>query len=96
MRANGAAYAQLASAYELSLVAPRIVVVTGPPRTQATFDLLQSYATRPEPMRALLFVPEKGPQRERVLRVLPFVRALTPDPERPVAYVCAAGECSRQ
>ena len=93
MRANGAAWAQLASAYELSLVAPRIVVVTGEPRTQATFDLLQSYATKPEPMRALLFVPDKGAARERVLRVLPFVRALPPDPEKPVAYVCAAGEC---
>lgn len=95
MRANGAAYAQLASAYELSLVAPRIVVVTGDPRTQATFDLLQSYATKPEPMRALLFVPAKGAAREHVGRVLPFVRALAPDPEKPVAYVCAAGECKR-
>lgn len=96
VRANGAAWAQLASAYELSLVAPRIVVVTGPPRAKATFDLLQSYAMKPEPMRALLFVPDKGAARERIVRVLPFLRALEPDPEAPVAHVCAAGECSRE
>ena len=96
LRTSGADYAQLASAYELSLVAPRIVVVTGDPRKQATYDLLQSYATKPEPMRALLFLPDKGAPRERVVRVLPFTGALAPDPERPLVYVCAAGECKRQ
>jgi uncharacterized protein len=96
MRANGSDYAQLASAYELSLIAPSIVVVTGDARMKATHDLLLSYAQKPEPMRALLFLPEKGAARDRFVRSLPFTGALTPDPEKPVAYVCAAGECKRQ
>ena len=96
MRANGAAYAQLASAYELAQIAPRIVVVTGDARLKETHELLQSYARKPEPMRALLFLPEKGAARERFVRSLPFTGALAPDPEKPVAYVCAAGECKRQ
>lgn len=96
LRTSGADYAQLASAYELSLAAPRIVVVTGDARKQATYDLLQSYATKPEPMRALLFLPEKGAARERFVRVLPFTGALAPDPEQPLTYVCAAGECKRR
>jgi len=96
LRTAGADYAHLASAYELSLVPPRIVVVTGDARKQATYDLLQSYATKPEPMRALLFLPEKGAARERFVRALPFTGALAPDPEQPLTYVCAAGECKRR
>lgn len=96
MRARGADFAQLASAYELSLVSPRIVVVTGDPRKKQTFDLLQSYAQHPEAMRALVFLPHKGPERQRVINALPFTAALKPDPEGAVAYLCAAGECRRQ
>lgn len=96
LRTSGADFAQLASAYELSLVAPRIVVVTGDPRKQVTYDLLQSYGSKPEPMRALLFLPEKGAARERFVRALPFTGALAPDPEQPLAYICAAGACKRR
>ena len=95
MRSRGADFAQLASAYELSLVTPRIVVVTGDPRKRQTFELLQSYAQHPEPMRALVFLPHKGVERQRVVNALPFTAALQPDPAVAVAYVCAAGECKR-
>jgi uncharacterized protein YyaL (SSP411 family) len=95
MRANGAAHTQLALAWELAQVSPRIVVVTGDARMKQTHDLLQSFALRPEPMRALIFLPEKGAARERVVRALPFTGALAPEPEKAVAYVCANGECKR-
>lgn len=96
MLTAGADYAQLATAYENALVAPRIVVVTGEPRLKATYELLQSYAQHPEPMRALVFVPDKGAARERVTRVLPFTAALAPQEKTAVAYLCANGECKRQ
>ncbi len=96
MRARGADFPQLATAYELSLVAPRIVVVTGDPRMKQTYELLQSYAQRPEPMRALIFLPHKGVERQRVVTALPFTGALQPDAKQAIAYECAEGECRRQ
>ncbi|MEO8381525.1 MAG: DUF255 domain-containing protein [Acidobacteriota bacterium] len=93
MRARGADFAQMASAYELSLIPPSIVVVTGDPRKKQTYDLLASYAQHPEPMRALVFLPHKGPERQRVVTALPFTGALQADPEKAVAYLCAEGEC---
>lgn len=96
MRANGAEQAQMAHAMELARIVPSIVVVTGDPRKKPTFELLASYAKKPQPMRALIFLPEKGPARERVVRALPFTGALTPDPEQPIAYLCASGECKKQ
>jgi uncharacterized protein YyaL (SSP411 family) len=95
MRASGAEQAQMAHAIELARIAPRIVVVTGDSRKKETVDLLSSYARKPEPMRALIFLPAKGPARDKVVRALPFTGALAPDAERAIAYVCAAGECKR-
>jgi uncharacterized protein YyaL (SSP411 family) len=97
MRASGADHAQMASSWELAQIAPRIVVVSGDARAKATFDLLQSYAQKPEPMRALVFVPEKGVARDRVVRALPWTAPLTAGEKgAPIAYVCANGECKRQ
>jgi uncharacterized protein YyaL (SSP411 family) len=97
MRVAGADHAHMASAWELSQIAPRIVVVSGDPRRQPTADLLQSYATRPEPMRALIFLPAKGALRDRVVRALPWTAPLTAGEEgAPIAYLCANGECRRQ
>jgi uncharacterized protein YyaL (SSP411 family) len=96
MRAAGAAHAHMAQAIELAQIPPKIVVVTGDPRKKETFDLLATFATKPEPMRALIFLPAKGSARERVVRVLPFLGALAPDEEIAIAYVCAAGECKRR
>lgn len=97
MRANGADHAAMASAFELSQIAPRIVVVTGAPRRKETVETLQAYAQKPEPMRALIFLPEKGTARDRVVRSLPWTAALTAGEEgAPVTYLCAAGECRRQ
>jgi uncharacterized protein len=96
LRTDGARLPQLASAYELSLIAPRIVVVTGDLRKQPTRDLLRSIEERYEPMRAVVFLPDKGPLRARIAKSLPFTAALEPDPELPIAYVCAKGECRRQ
>lgn len=96
MRARGAELAQMASAYELSRVAPSILVVTGDARMKATWDLLHTYAARAEPMQALVLLPHKGAARDRVVRALPFTGALLPDEKEPVAYFCAAGECRRR
>ena len=96
MRTAGAEQAQMAHSMELARIAPKIVVVTGDPRKKQTFDLLSSYAQKPEAMRALIFLPAKGAARDRVVRALPFTGALTPNDEMAIAYVCAAGECKRQ
>jgi hypothetical protein len=68
---------QLATAYETSLLAPPIVVVTGDARSQETHDVLRAIHA---PMRAVVFVPREGVARDRVVRVLPFVGALAPGP----------------
>ena len=91
--ADGASYASLGTVYELSLIPPRIVVITGDVGKEETREVLQSYHQRAEPMRALIFVHPKGIARDRVVRVLPFIRALTADPEKPRVYECANGEC---
>lgn len=96
MRARGAELAQMATAYELSRVAPSILVVTGDARMKATWDLLHTYAARAEPMQALVLLPHRGAARDRVVRALPFTAALLPDEKEPVAYLCAAGECKRR
>jgi uncharacterized protein YyaL (SSP411 family) len=97
MRANGAEHAQMASAFELAQVAPRTVVVSGDPRLKATFDALQALAQKPEPMRALIFLPDKGAPRARVVRALPWAAPLAAGEKgAPVTYLCASGECKRQ
>ncbi|HEY0156902.1 MAG TPA: DUF255 domain-containing protein [Thermoanaerobaculia bacterium] len=93
---DGARLPGLATAYELSLVEPRIVVVTGDLRKQAARDFLRAIEERYEPMRAVVFLPDRGPLRARVTKSLPFTAALEPDPELPIAYECAKGECRRQ
>ncbi|MBV8516249.1 MAG: thioredoxin domain-containing protein [Acidobacteria bacterium] len=97
LRRDGASLPQLANAYVASLVAPKIVVVTGDARKKPTVDLLQSLAAQWDPMRALVFLPTSGPARDRILRDLPFVGALTAAKDNlPLAYVCANGRCERQ
>ncbi|HVG25093.1 MAG TPA: DUF255 domain-containing protein [Thermoanaerobaculia bacterium] len=97
MRASGADYAQMASAWELAQLAPSVVVVSGEWRLQATQELLQSHARKPAPMRALVFVPDKGAPRDRVVRAMPWLAPLAAGEKgAPVAYVCANGECEKQ
>ncbi len=96
LRTNGAEVAQLAAAYEMSLIAPRVVVVTGDARKKETGEALRAIHERWEPMRAVVFLPVKGVGRDRVTRALPFTAALTSDPEQVITYVCANGECRRQ
>jgi uncharacterized protein YyaL (SSP411 family) len=96
LRTDGARLTQLAAAYELSLIPPKIVVVTGNLGKEATRTLLQSIQERREPMRAVIFLPQAGPARQRVVKSLPFTGALAPDPDVPVAYTCANGQCRRQ
>lgn len=96
MRARGDEHTQLASAYEMTFRAPRIVVVTGDVRAKETHDVLAAEHIRWEPMRFVVFLPHKGPQRDRVIRSLPFLGALTSDPKEVLTYVCAGGECRRQ
>ncbi|HEV7238022.1 MAG TPA: DUF255 domain-containing protein [Thermoanaerobaculia bacterium] len=96
MRTAGAEQAQMAHSMELARIAPKIVVVTGDPRKKQTFELLLSYAQKPEPMRALIFLPAKGAARDKVVRALPFTGALVPNEEMAIAYLCANGECKKQ
>lgn len=96
LRTTGAQLPSLAAAYEASLIAPSIVVVTGDPRKKETAELLHSIHDRREPMRAVVFLPAKGPSRDRMVKSLPFTGALAPDPELAIAYVCANGECRKQ
>jgi uncharacterized protein len=96
LRASGARLAQLVSAVESSLRSPSIVVVTGDPRKKETYDALNAIHARWEPMRAVVFLPLKGPARDRVVRSLPFTAALTGDPKQTVTYTCSNGECRRQ
>lgn len=93
LRKSGADLPQLASAYAMSLVSPKIEVVVGNPRKKETFELLRSIHQRWEPLRAVILVPEKGPERNRILTAFPFTAGLAANPERPVAYVCENGEC---
>jgi uncharacterized protein YyaL (SSP411 family) len=93
LRNNGADLPQLAASYAMSLASPKIEVVVGEPRKKDTFDLLHSIHQRWEPLRAVVFVPQKGPDRNRILTALPFAAALAADPDRPLAYVCENGEC---
>jgi uncharacterized protein YyaL (SSP411 family) len=96
LRTAGALHPQLAAAYEMSLLAPTTLVVTGDFRTKETRELLHTIHDRREPMRSVIFVPAKGAVRARIVKTLPFVDALAPDPEHPVAYVCTNGKCARQ
>jgi uncharacterized protein YyaL (SSP411 family) len=95
LRTAGAKHVQLAGAYETSLIPPSIVVVTGDPYKQETHDALRVIQDRWEPMRSVVFLPHKGVARDRVVKALPFTGALTADPEHPVTYVCAGGECRK-
>jgi uncharacterized protein len=78
---------ELAAAYEMSLIAPSIVVVIGDARE------VPALHDRWEPMRAVIFVPRRGVGRERLVKMLPFVGGLAVDPQRTITYVCANGEC---
>jgi hypothetical protein len=79
-----------------TLAAPKIVVVVGRAGREETETLLRATQDRWEPNRILLFVPDRGTQRQRIVGALPFIGALTPDPERGVVYECAAGQCRKQ
>jgi len=95
LRNAGAQLPQLESALSMSFASPKVIVVTGKPRSRPVFDLLRSIHERWEPLRIVVFVPDKGPERTRVTAALPFA-ALPPDADVPVAYVCEKGECRRQ
>jgi uncharacterized protein YyaL (SSP411 family) len=96
LRTAGAQYPQLAPAYETSLIPPTIHVVTGEFRAPETQEMLRTIHDRWEPMRTVIFLPPKGPVRDRMIKTLPFLAALAPDPKVPVSYLCANGECRRQ
>lgn len=95
LRNDGARLPQLAAAYELSRVTPRVVVVTGDPRKEATQQLLIDIRAKYEPMRAIVFLAHKGGPRARIVKSLPWTAALAPDPEKPLAYTCAGSECRK-
>lgn len=94
MHARGGEMAQLANAYVAAQMPIRQVIVVGDQRRKETFDLMQPLHEHYTPLRALIFVPHKGVQRERMERVLPAVKAMKNDPaEKPIAWVCVKGEC---
>jgi len=96
LRTSGAQLTELASSYAASIDRPNLVVVAGDPRRQATYDALRAIHERSDPLRFVLFVPSKGPARDRIVRALPFTAALTTPDENPVTYDCADGECRRR
>lgn len=96
LRNNGAQLPELASAYAASRDHPNIVVVAGDPRKQPTYDALRAIHERFDPLRFVLFVPSKGPARDRIVRALPFTAALTAADEHPVTYDCSDGECRQR
>ena len=93
LRNEGVHLPQLAAAYSASLAKPVVVVVTGEPRKPETLELLASYRRRWEPLRFVLYVPDKGPVRERLVGALPFLGALVAAEDAPRAYECSGGEC---
>lgn len=95
LRNHGAQLPALASALSMSYATPRVVIVTGDPRSKAVLDLRRSIHERWEPLRAVVFVPEKGSERARITAALPFT-AVPPDPEQPLTYVCEKGECRKR
>ncbi|HEX2059745.1 MAG TPA: DUF255 domain-containing protein [Thermoanaerobaculia bacterium] len=96
MRARGDEHTHLAAAYEMTFRAPRVVVVTGDVRAKETHDTLAAEHVRWEPMRFVVFLPHKGATRDRVVRSLPYLGAITSDPKVVLTYVCARGVCSVQ
>lgn len=96
LRTDGASLPHLASALAASFATSKIVVVTGQLRTKEMHEFLRAVHQPFEPLRAVIFLPEKGAARNAVTAALPFTAALTYDPERPIAYVCEKGECRRQ
>jgi hypothetical protein len=96
LRTDGARLTELAKAYELSQIAPRVVVITGDIGLEATRNLLLATQQRFEPMRTVVFLPPKGPARDRVLKALPFLGAIEAGAKEPLTYVCSSGECRKQ
>ncbi|MDQ3282836.1 MAG: DUF255 domain-containing protein [Acidobacteriota bacterium] len=98
LRNAGARYAQLAAAYEMSLLTPRLAVVTADPRRKEAYETLHALRESWAPMRTVLFLPTKGAARDRMLKSLPYLAAAEPgDEEHPVmTYECANGACRRQ
>jgi uncharacterized protein YyaL (SSP411 family) len=87
---------QLGSALAMAFETPKIAVVVAGPKRVETQQLLTSTYARWEPMRAVIFVPAKGAERDRMTRAFPFIAPLAPDPELPLTYVCEKGECRRE
>jgi hypothetical protein len=98
LRNAGAQYAQLATAYEASVLTPRLVVVSAAVLTREAFEVLHAQREKWEPIRTVLFLPFKGAARERMIKTLPYLAALAPgDAEHPIlTYECANGACRRQ
>ncbi|HEY0144004.1 MAG TPA: DUF255 domain-containing protein [Thermoanaerobaculia bacterium] len=94
LHARGGELAQLANAYVLSQTPAKQVVLVGDARKKETYDLIKPLYEHYTPLRALIFVPHKGVARERMERLLPFVKAMKNDTaEKPIAWVCVRGEC---
>jgi uncharacterized protein YyaL (SSP411 family) len=99
IRRRGADLAAMAAAFETTQRPASIEVVVGEPRVKESHELLRPIRERWQPMRFVLTLYPKGAARERLTKALPFLAALTPDPENPklpVHYVCANGECVRR
>ena len=96
LRTAGARMAGLAGAYELALRSPSFEVVVGDPRRKETLDALHAIQARWAPMRVALLLPMQGPARDRLVKALPFLGALTGEPKLVVTYACSDGECRRQ
>lgn len=90
---DGARLAHLAAAYELAQVSPRLAVVTGDTRDRVTWELVARLHRDPQPLRATVFLPEKGRARAQLVSLIPALAKVETDPERPSLWMCDAGGC---
>ena len=95
LQKSGADLPRLATSLAMFLETPTIEVVVAGKKTE-TLEVLRTVHARWAPMRSVILLQAKGPERDRVTRVLPFIAALEPHPEMPVTYVCEKGECRRR
>lgn len=94
-RSEGPTSTELARVLLASQTPARQVIIIGDRGGEPTQKLLSTAYSASAPVRTILFVPRKGPARERVTKAFPYVLPLQFDPEGPTVYVCANGQCER-
>ena len=93
LRARGGELPQLANAYVLSLQPAKQIVLVADPRKTQTYDLLRTFHQQYSDLRGIVLVPPKGAARERIERLIPAVKAMKNDTDKPIAWLCIKATC---